>query len=355
MQPHLHPPMTPRHRVFLAVTVLSFLTVIGLVIGCDSDDGPKVTAPAPGGGGGGNGTPTRNMTAEQQGRDGLEETENGTMIRNKGEVALNVRFNYDDPRHYRLNADTAMPSDPANAGSAPARVACGVPATGRANGQCFNNDGVTAPEPYSPQVEPPPPPRICTLLAQDNLGLSTLPNGYVGAPGCGRTVNIGFRCSTTDNFQSYRLTYGGDRRISSYGINLVPLNPLSCQGRVYTEACEIPKVPVPSGSGYRCENTGATPVAYSGDTRDRQAETNGRLCFETDSRQTRNACTNYDLIVGVHCEGETSFRRVIRYSAGQTGDRNQAGCSSGNTFYAACTAPARPRSTSADTYQCYRT
>ena len=149
MQPHQHPPMTPRHRVFLAVTVLSFLTVIGLVIGCDSDDGPKVTAPAPGGGGGGNGTPTRNMTAEQQGRDGLEETENGTMIRNKGDVALNVRFNYDDPRHYRLNADTAMPSDPANAGSAPARVACGVPATGRANGQCFNNDGVTAPEPYS--------------------------------------------------------------------------------------------------------------------------------------------------------------------------------------------------------------
>lgn len=46
MQPHQHPPMTPRHRVFLAVTVLMVLTVIGLVIGCDSDDGPKVTAPS---------------------------------------------------------------------------------------------------------------------------------------------------------------------------------------------------------------------------------------------------------------------------------------------------------------------
>ena len=145
MQPHLHPPMTPRQRVFLAVTVLMVLTVIGLVIGCDSDDTPTVTAPS----GGGSGTPTRNMTAEQQGRDGLEETENGTMIRNKGEVALNVRFNYDDPRHYRLNAGTAMPSNPANADSAPTRVACGVPATGRANGQCFDNDGVAAPEPYS--------------------------------------------------------------------------------------------------------------------------------------------------------------------------------------------------------------
>ena len=145
MQRHLHPPMTPRQRVFLAVTVLMFLTVTGVVIGCDSDDTPTVTAPS---GGSGSGTPTRNMTAEQQGRAGLEETENGTMIRNKGEVALNVRFNYDEPRHYRLNADTAMPSDPANAGSAPARVACGVPATGRANGQCFDNDGVAAPEPY---------------------------------------------------------------------------------------------------------------------------------------------------------------------------------------------------------------
>ena len=146
MQPHLHPPMTPRQRVFLAVTVLMVLTVIGLVIGCDSDDTPTVTAPS---GGSGSGTPTRNMTAEQQGKDGLEETENGTMIRNTGEVALNVRFNYDEPRHYRLNADTAMPSNPANADSAPTRVACGVPATGRANGQCFDNDGVAAPEPYS--------------------------------------------------------------------------------------------------------------------------------------------------------------------------------------------------------------
>lgn len=118
----LQPPMTPRQRFFLAVTVLSFLTVTGVVIGCDSDDGPTVTAPN---GGNGGTTPTRNMTAEQQGRDGLEETENGTMIRNKGDVALNVRFNYDEPRHYRLNADTAMPSNPANADSAPTRVASG--------------------------------------------------------------------------------------------------------------------------------------------------------------------------------------------------------------------------------------
>ena len=141
--------MTNKKRFLMALTVVSFLTVTGLVIGCDSDDGPKVTPPS---GGGGGATATRNTTAETQGREGLEATDNGTMIRNTGEVALNVRFAYDTPRHYRLNVNTAMPSDPASAGSAPARVACGVPATGRANGQCFNNDRSeiqSAPTPYS--------------------------------------------------------------------------------------------------------------------------------------------------------------------------------------------------------------
>ena len=142
--------MTPRRRFILAVTVLSFLTVTGFVVGCDSDDTPTVTAPS----GGGGTTPTRSTTAEQQGREGLEETDGGSMIRNKGTAALNVRFNYDEARHYRLNPETSMPSDPANAGSAPTRTACGVPATGRANGQCFTNDGVTAPVPYEAPSEP---------------------------------------------------------------------------------------------------------------------------------------------------------------------------------------------------------
>ena len=148
------PPMTPRQRFFLAVTVLSFLTVTGFVIGCDSDDGPTVTAPN---GGNGGTTPTRNMTAEQQGREGLEETAGGRAIRNTGEVALNVRFNYNGAasgsgsgagirsthttaRHYRLDRGATMPSDPAQTGTAPTRFACGVPATARANGQCFDND-----------------------------------------------------------------------------------------------------------------------------------------------------------------------------------------------------------------------
>ena len=142
--------MTPKRRFIIAVTVLSFLTVTGFVVGCDSDDTPTVTAPS----GGGGTTPTRSTTAEQQGREGLEETDNGTMVRNTGDVALNVRFNYDEAKHYRLNPETTMPADPTNAGSAPTRVACGVPATGRANGQCFTNDGVTAPVPYEAPSEP---------------------------------------------------------------------------------------------------------------------------------------------------------------------------------------------------------
>ena len=162
MQRHPQPPITPRHRVFLAVTVLMVLTVAGVVIGCDSDDTPTVTPPS----GGGNGTPTRNMTAEQQGRDGLEETDGGRAISNTGEVALNVRFNYNraasgsgsgagirsthtTARHYRLDVGATMPSDPARTGTVPTRFACAVPATARANGQCFDNDRVTTPESYS--------------------------------------------------------------------------------------------------------------------------------------------------------------------------------------------------------------
>ena len=47
--------MPPHRRRLIAVTMLSILIVTGLVIGCDSDDGPKVTTPAGNGGNNGNG------------------------------------------------------------------------------------------------------------------------------------------------------------------------------------------------------------------------------------------------------------------------------------------------------------
>ena len=126
MQPHPYPPMTPRHRVFLAVTVLMVLTVIGLVIGCDSDDGPKVTAPAPSGGGnggnnGGNGQAAVEFdaTAKQKGQQCGSAS--STEIRNTcSDVALNVRVQcvtatgqpFGSVQHLRLAPGAAMPGDP---------------------------------------------------------------------------------------------------------------------------------------------------------------------------------------------------------------------------------------------------
>ena len=262
MQPHQHPPMTPRHRVILAVTVLSFLTVIGLVIGCDSDDGPKVTAPAQSGGGGGNGgnnAPTRDTTAEQQGRAGLEVTENGTMIRNKGEVALNVRFGYNTPRHYRLNPGVSMPSDPLGGGrGAPARVACGVPATGRANGQCYRNErGVATPEPYTNgpklSLESRTQGRAC--LGQTNDELINRCSST--------TLNVGFACNTANQFtHHYRINPGGR-------MTKLPLMRQDCPAGtsgLTTGHCAAPGVAQISGQGgYVCYiNTGIVPVVYTG-------------------------------------------------------------------------------------------
>lgn len=42
--------MPIKQRLIIAVTVLSFVAVTGFVVGCDSDDGPKVTPPSGGGG-----------------------------------------------------------------------------------------------------------------------------------------------------------------------------------------------------------------------------------------------------------------------------------------------------------------
>ncbi len=255
MQPHQHPPMTPRHRVFLAVTVLSFLTVIGLVIGCDSDDGPKVTAPSPTP----TPTPTRDTTAEQQGRAGLEVTENGTMIRNKGEVALNVRFGYNTPRHYRLNPGVSMPSDPLGGGrGAPARVACGVPATGRSNGQCYRNErGVATPEPYTNgpklSLESRTQGRAC--LGQTNDELINRCSST--------TLNVGFACNTANQFtHHYRINPGGR-------MTKLPLMRQDCPAGtsgLTTGHCAAPGVAQFSGQGgYVCYiNTGIVPVVYTG-------------------------------------------------------------------------------------------
>ena len=122
MQRH-HPPMTPRHRVFLAMTVLMVLTVIGLVIGCDSDDTPTVTAPAPSGGGnnGGNGQTAVEFDATATAKGQQCGSASSTEIRNTcSDVPLNVRVQcvtatvqpFGSVQHLRLAPGAAMPGDP---------------------------------------------------------------------------------------------------------------------------------------------------------------------------------------------------------------------------------------------------
>ena len=210
------------------------------IIGCDSDDTPTVTPPS---GGGSGTTPTRNTTAETQGREGLEVTDNGTMIRNTGGVALNVRFAYDEPKHYRLNVNTAMPSDPGSAGSAPARVACGVPATGRANGQCFNNDRSeiqSAPTPYEASgngdngngaggggdgngnlplekfsVDSSLRASDCVRFAPETSGREEVDRGYVLTNRCAREIEVEAACSTV-SLEAVSPQSQGDTRQTLY-------------------------------------------------------------------------------------------------------------------------------------------
>ena len=148
--------MPPRRRRLIAVTLLSVLTVTGLVIGCDSDDGPEVTPPAGNGGSGnGNGTRTRDENAEKQGREWLEVGDH--TIRNKneegsrGEVYLAIRVDYGNgsPTHYRLNPSETTLRDIEGRGTNPTILACSTGlrfsntsyTTARANGECWKNDG----------------------------------------------------------------------------------------------------------------------------------------------------------------------------------------------------------------------
>ena len=227
------------------------------MIGCDSDDGPTVTAPAPGGGSGnggsgngGNNAPTRDTTAEEQGRDGLEETENGTMIRNKGEVALNVRFGYNTARHYLLNPGVSMPSDPQGGRGAPARVACGVPATGRANGQCYRNDGVATPQPYTNGAK--------RSIESENQGQRCRRsiNREIRNVCSNVTLNVGFCCGTSGQLTHYFAIPPGE---------MMAGRPINCAGTIWSAPCGAPGVASPVNGQFECHiNTGITPGPYTG-------------------------------------------------------------------------------------------
>lgn len=265
MNLHLHPqpPMTPRQRVLIAVTVLLFIAVTGFVIGCDSDDGPKVTAPSDnggGGGGGGGGGATPSTQSVEQGKDCSSTTDD--EYRNTcSKVSLNVGFSCSRDtitHHYRINPGGTMPRIPISCPGGTGNFAfpCGDPGVARAEDdggyQCYTNTGIT-PVQYDPSTSGPT--RSTQSEEEGRRCLSVISGEYRNT--CSTTVNIGFGCSLGTITHYYRINPGG--RITS---------PLSCRtgpGPFYA-TCAAPGVPqFQSGTRYRCYiNTGITPVVYTG-------------------------------------------------------------------------------------------
>lgn len=242
----------------MALTVVSILTVTGFVVGCDSDDTPTVTPPAQGGGGSDNGsspTPTRNTEAET-GRDNVAVADGGRLIRNSGNSNRNIRFNYDAPKHYRLNAGFVMSSDPENTGSAPTWVACDVPATARANGQCWNNDGVATPEPHSSVYELT---GSTVGACMNRIDLPVLDGGTrsVIYNRCNYPINIGFGCGTGSDFSQF----------TSY-VRVEPDDStepsrITCSGGYTYQACRVPRIPEERAGGSSTCIDGGDPFGAS--------------------------------------------------------------------------------------------
>ena len=237
------------------------------------------------------------------------------MIRNKGSVALNVRFNYATARHYRLNPNTKMPSDPEGAyRGAPARVACGVPATGRANGRCYRNDGVSTPEPYSNGAK--------HSLESRNLGQSCprSTTNEIRNTCSGVTLNVGARCGTSGQFTHYFLIPPGER---------IPGSPLNCSGSF--AVCGAPGVPQTYNGTYRCYiNTGITPVQHPGTRvtpRSAPPPTSlyGSIAVGRDSQGTRRSSINYGRTRSeartnarsYACRGTVTVCKSIEFGRGQ--------------------------------------
>ncbi len=175
--------MTNKKRFLMALTVVSFLTVTGFVIGCDSDDGPKVTAPAPapsGGGengdgengdgngenGDGNGGPTESRESLEGGQR-CSSSSNGE-IRNQCNTALNVAFRCSETgqwtHHFRIGPGGRMTRSPINCGGRGAwNAACLDPGVAQSSGdmhqfRCYINTGIVPSVYTGTQSQPGPSP-----------------------------------------------------------------------------------------------------------------------------------------------------------------------------------------------------
>ena len=173
MQLQRQPPMTPRHRFILAVTVLMFLTVTGFVIGCDSDDTPTVTAPSGGSGSGGSGSggsgsggPTRSVESETQGR-ACQMLTNDEIRNTCSSTTLNVGFRCNPDgqftHYYRVRPGGSITRRPLTCSASSASCTSpGVPQREAETGTyaCYINTGIVpgvyAGTPSTPGPTPQP-------------------------------------------------------------------------------------------------------------------------------------------------------------------------------------------------------
>ena len=178
--------MTNKKRFLMALTVVSFLTVTGFVIGCDSDDGPKMTAPAPapsgdgengdgngenGDGNGENGDGNGGPTASRESYEGGQRCKSfsNSEIRNLCNTALNVAFRCSATgqwtHHFRIGPGERMTRNPINCGSGSGSYSapCLDPGVAQSSGDmhrfsCYINTGIVPSVYTGTQFQPGPSP-----------------------------------------------------------------------------------------------------------------------------------------------------------------------------------------------------
>ena len=182
MHLQLQPPMTPRHRFILAVTVLMFLTVTGFVIGCDSDDTPTVTAPSDGSGSGGSGSggPTRSVESETQGQ-ACQMLTNDEIRNTCSSTTLNIGFHCGTTgqftHYYRINPGGRMARSPLNcSGQSAPCAAPGVPPSNNGTYRCYINTGIVPGVYAGTPGTPGPTPQPSSLYG--SVGFGHLSRGY---------------------------------------------------------------------------------------------------------------------------------------------------------------------------------
>ena len=303
------------------MTVLSVLTVTGIVTGCDSDDGPTVTAPSGGNDGGGSSTPTRDTTAEEQGREQLEVNEH--TIRNKSEERhLNIRANYPNGRHvhFTLARGRRTLRDPMGFGTNPTLFPCSthenelLKVSARANGECWTE--------WPSKIDPP-----------DEAGDSD--SGLVTEADSGRKI-------TASESVIIRFNYPEPKYYRLPGFYEMSSDPEGTGSPPTRFVCErgIPSANGECWFGVYENGEEIEPTIHSS----AEDATPAISCLSLDSSTASNLCTK-EISVGVRCASFTEYAGSFSLAPGQSRDVSsiQRVCGADGARFGACFAPAQPR------------